>query len=87
VDYIAERRSGPSVIARNGNSPAQSQLELAMKITNSNETRELSVDELNIVSGGGLFSLVLRVASFNTLATVYERLGGPDVPVGLPSGE
>lgn len=58
-----------------------------MKIDFSNETRELSVDELNIVSGGGLFSLVLRVASFNTLATVYERSGAPDVPVGLPSGK
>ena len=55
-----------------------------MKIDTSNEARELSVDELNIVSGGGLFSLLLRVSGNNLAATVYERLGGPDVPVGLP---
>jgi len=53
-----------------------------MKITNANETRELSVDELNIVSGGGLFSLLLRISGNNLSATLYERLGGPDVNVG-----
>ena len=39
------------------------------------------VDELNIVSGGGLFSLVLRISGNNLAATLYERLGGPDVNI------
>jgi hypothetical protein len=64
--------------------PPDHKQELAMKIDFSNESRELSVDELNIVSGGGLFSLVLRITGNNLAATVYERSGAPDVPVGLP---
>jgi hypothetical protein len=63
--------------------PPDHQRETAMNITTSNE-RELNVDELNIVSGGGLFSLVLRISGNNLAATVYEKLGGPDVKVGLP---
>jgi len=55
-----------------------------MNITTSNETRELNVEELNIVTGGGWFSLVLRITGNNLAATVYERSGAPDVPVGLP---
>jgi hypothetical protein len=55
-----------------------------MKITTSDETRELNADELNIVSGGGLFSLLLRISGNNLSATVYEKLGGPDVNVGIP---
>jgi hypothetical protein len=67
--------------------PPDHKQELAMIVTNSNElneTRELNADELDLVSGGGLFSLALRIASFNTLATIYERSGGPDVNVGIP---
>jgi hypothetical protein len=49
-----------------------------------NEIRELNVEELDVVSGGiGLFSTLLRVASFDSLATLYENLGGPDVNVGI----
>jgi len=61
--------------------PSNHKQELAMKIDISNESRELSVDELNIVSGGGLFSLVLRISGNNLAATLYERLGGPDVNI------
>jgi len=57
-----------------------------MNITTSNE-RELNVDELNIVSGGGLFSLLLRISGNNLAATVYERSGAPDIKIGLPSGK
>jgi hypothetical protein len=54
-----------------------------LNITTSNETRELTVDELNIVSGGGLFSFALTLGGLGPLATVYEKAGGPDVTVGV----
>jgi hypothetical protein len=60
--------------------------ELAMIVTKSNELigiGELNVGELDRVSGGGLFSFVLRLGGFNSVATIYEKLGGPDVTVGV----
>ena len=54
-----------------------------MNVTTSNETRELNFDELNLVSGGGLFSFALRLGGNPIAATLYEKLGGPDVTVGV----
>ena len=47
------------------------------------EMRQLNVDELDVASGGGLFTWALTVAGFGTQATIYERLGGPDIGVGV----
>jgi len=58
-------------------------LELGMNVTTSNETCELNLDELNLVSGGGLFSFALTLGGFGPLATVYQRAGGRDVNVSL----
>jgi hypothetical protein len=48
-----------------------------------NEIRELNVDELDVVSGGGLFTFALALGGFGTQAAIYEKLGGPDVSVGV----
>jgi hypothetical protein len=54
-----------------------------MNITTSNE-RELNVDELNIVSGGGLFSLLLRISAITWRPRSTNNWVAPDVKVGLP---
>ena len=78
------RRS--TVIADAGIVPANHKLESALITTTSNGTNEileLNADELDIVTGGGLFSFALSVVGLGAAASVYEKAGGPDVNVGV----
>jgi hypothetical protein len=47
------------------------------------EVREATLDELDEVSSGGLFTFGLSLGGFSTLATLYEKLGGADVSLGV----
>jgi hypothetical protein len=52
-----------------------------MITTTSYQIRELNVDELSRVSGGGFISFVLNIVE-PPLGGVYQKLGGPEPTLG-----